>query len=128
MFQSPDVFEANSADKQTGANRYLVRALFARIDPVAMAIATGATFAVGLFLATAILLVKGAPPGVPIGGNLSALGIFLPGYQVSWWGVALGSFYGFVIGFVVGVFVSLFWNFAHIIFIGVAVLRGSWLD
>ncbi len=128
MFQNNDVIESNLADKRVEASRRLIRAVFARMDPVAMATAMGVTFAVGLFLATAILLLKGAPPGVPVGGNLSALGTFLPGYEVGWWGAVLGSLYAFVIGSIAGFLLSVLWNFAHVIFIGIAVLRENWLD
>ena len=124
MFQNPDVIESNLADRRVE----LIRIVFARLDAVAMVTAMGVIFAVGLFLATAILLLKGAPPGVPVGGNLSALGTFLPGYEVSWWGTVLGSLYGFVIGSIAGFFLSVLWNFMHVVFIGIAVLKGNWLD
>ena len=86
MFQKSDVIESNLADRRVEASRRLIMTLFARMDAVAMAIAMGVVFAVGLFLATAILLLKGVSPGMPVGGNLSALVTFLPGYEVSWWG------------------------------------------
>jgi len=120
--------DSNAADVSAEANALLLRVMFARVDVVAMAPAMGAVFAVGLFLATAILLLKGAPPGVPIGGNLSALRTFLPGYEISWSGVVVGSLYGFVIGSIAGFLLSALWNFMHVIFIGLAVLRGNWLD
>ena len=128
MFQNPDVIESNLADRRVEASLHLIRIVFARMHIVAMATAMGVTFAVGLFLATAILLLKGAPPGVPVGGNLSTLGTFLPGYEISWWGVVLGSLYGFVIGSIAGFLLSVFWNFMHVIFIGIAVLRANWLE
>ncbi len=128
MFQKSDVIESNLADRRVEASRRLIMTLFARMDAVAMATAMGVIFAAGLFLATAILLLKGASPGVPVGGNLSTLGTFLPGYEVSWWGAVLGSLYAFVIGFIAGFLLSVLWNFTHVIFIGTAVLRGNWLD
>ena len=128
MIQNFDADDSNDRDGRAEANAVLVRVVFARIDGVAMATATGVVFTVGLFLATAILLLKGAPPGVPIGGNLSALGTFLPGYDISWPGVIVGSLYGFLIGAVAGFLLSVLWNFMHVIFIGIAVLRGNWLD
>ncbi len=128
MFQNSDVIESNLADRRVEANRRLIRTVFARMDAVAMATAMGVTFAVGLFLATAILLLKGASPGMPVGGNLTALGTFLPGYEVSWWGAVLGSLYALAIGSIAGFFLSVLWNLTHVIFIGIAVLRGNWLD
>ena len=128
MFQKSDVIESNLADRRVEANRRLIMTLFARMDAVAMAIAMGVVFAAGLFLVTAILLLKGASPGMPVGGNLTALGTFLPGYEVSWWGAVLGSLYALVIGSIAGFLLSVLWNFTHVIFVGIAVLRGNWLD
>jgi len=61
--------------------------IFARYDPVALGSAIGAVAGILLFLATAILLIKG---GDPIGPNLSLLGNFLLSYEVSWGGAFLG--------------------------------------
>jgi hypothetical protein len=128
MLQNPEESAPTLADRRAEANGYLLRMMFARMDAVAMAVAMGVICAVCLFLATAVLLLKGAPPGVAVGGNLAALGIFLPGYEISWRGVVVGSLYGLAIGSVAGYLLSVFWNFMHVIFIGLAVLRGNWLD
>jgi hypothetical protein len=122
------VFESNRRRRRADANHRLMMAVFARMDPVAMTAATGVTIGIGLFLATAVLLLKGAPPGTAIGPNLSALATFLPGYAVTWVGAVLGGVYGFVIGAVLGFILSVLWNFTHIIFIGMVVLRGNWLE
>ena len=61
--------------------------IFAKYDPVALGSAIGAVAGILLFLATAILLIKG---GDPIGPNLSLLGNFLLSYEVSWGGAFLG--------------------------------------
>ena len=73
----------------------IARAAFARLDVVALAVAMGCVFALGLWFATAMLLMKDTPPGVPIGPHLALLANFLPGYRVSWIGSLLGAFYGF---------------------------------
>jgi hypothetical protein len=85
-------------------------------------------FSSGLFVVTAVLLLEGAPPGVPIGPNLSALITFLPGYGMSWLGAVAGGLYGLVCGFGVGFLITIFWNLAHLLFVGAAVLRGDWLQ
>jgi hypothetical protein len=103
-------------------------AVFARMDGVAMAFAAGTVCAVGLFVATVVLLLKGAPPGVQIGPNLATLGNFLPGYSVSWIGSIIGAVYAAVIGFVGGYLLALLWNFTHLIYIGVVVIRGHWFE
>ena len=77
----------------------LVRAAFARYDPVALAGSLGLTMGSGLFLATAILLLKG---GRPLGPNLSLLANYLPGYAVDWGGAVLGFFQGTALGGLLG--------------------------
>ena len=106
----------------------LLMSAFARIDSVAMAVAMGLVFGIGLFLATAILLIKGGGPGVPVGPNLSALVTFLPGYSVSWVGSVVGALYAAAVGAVVGCVLSVMWNVTHFIFIGIVVMRASWFD
>jgi hypothetical protein len=73
----------------------LVRAAFARYDPVALAGSLALTLGSGLFLATAVLLVAG---GTPVGPNLSLLANYLPGYEVSWSGALLGFAEGVTLG------------------------------
>ena len=97
-------------------------ALFARMDPVAMAAAIAVLLALGLTGATAALLLQGAPPGVPIGTNLSTLGNILPGYSVSWMGSLKGAAWAAVIGAAIGFLIAAFWNFAHFVFMGLAAL------
>jgi hypothetical protein len=101
----------------------IVRAAFARFDVVALAVALGCVCALGLWAATAILLVKGAPPGTAVGPHLALLANFLPGYSVSWPGSFLGLFYGFLIGAVLGGLVAIVWNLVHHIYLVAAVTR-----
>ena len=70
--------------------------IFAKYDAVALGSAVGSIAGVLLFAATAILLVKG---GETIGPNLSLLGNYLLGYQVSWGGAFLGLIEAGVGGF-----------------------------
>jgi len=101
----------------------IVRAAFARLDVVALAVAVGCVWALGLWAATAILLVKGAPPDMGVGNHLALLGHFLPGYTVSWPGSVLGLLYGFLIGVVIGTVVGAVWNLAHHIYLVLMVTR-----
>jgi hypothetical protein len=91
----------------------IVQAAFARIDVVALAIATGVVGAFVLFLATAWLLLRGAPLGAQVGAHLRLLAHFLPGYHVSWGGSMVGLMYGFLIGYCSGAVVGAFWNLIH---------------
>jgi hypothetical protein len=70
-----------------------------RLNARAWGFAVGLLFGLGLFLATALLLIKG---GTIIGPHLALLGEFLPGYRVTWGGAFIGFVYMFVIGYAVG--------------------------
>ncbi len=60
----------------------------------------GAVFGgVGVFGATAWLLIKGGPN---VGAHLQLLGQFFYGYSVSWSGAMIGFLYGACVGAVVG--------------------------
>jgi protoporphyrinogen oxidase len=78
----------------------IVEDSFARLDPVALGFSVGLVMAVGLFLATAVLLLKG---GDVVGPNLALLTHYLPGFRVSWGGSMIGSLEaggaGFLLGF-----------------------------
>ncbi len=71
-------------------------AAFARYDPVALGGAVGAVAALGLFLATAVLVLR---PEEPKGPTLSLLGNYLFGYEVSWAGSAVGFLEAGLAGF-----------------------------
>ena len=128
MPYSPDMAEVAKRQRSADSSRVLLMALFARIDTVALTLAMGTVFALALFVATAILLLKGAPPGVPLGPNLAALSTFLPGYSVSWAGSIIGIGYGYLIGMAVGFVQAALWNFTHLLYIGLAASRANWLD
>ena len=110
-------------DSRRRAN-LIVKAAFARLDIVALAIAEGIIGASLLFLATAWLLLRGAPPGVQVGVHLALLAHFLPGYSVSWLGSMAGIFYGFLIGFCSGAAVGALWNLIHYVYL-LALNRGD---
>lgn len=101
-------------------------AAFARMDVVALATAMGTLFAVGLFMMTAILLVKGAPPGEHVGGHLGLLGIYLPGYTVSWSGALIGAIYAWIGGAFLGFVWAVLWNLSHILYVALVLVRAHW--
>ncbi len=72
------------AEMQT---REWIEQAFGRYDPVALGVALGTVFGLGLFLATAVLLLRG---GEPVGANLALLRSYFPGFEVTWRGALLG--------------------------------------
>jgi hypothetical protein len=81
-----------------------------RLNARAWGITGGVVLGLGLFGATAILLLQGAPPGQPVGSHLALLSYFFPGYSVSWGGGVIGFVYGFVLGYFVGRVVGTIYN------------------
>ncbi len=81
----------------------LVRSAFARYDAVALGGAVGAVLGLGVFLATAILLLRG---GETVGPNLALLGQYFLGYQVSWTGGLVGMVEAALGGFAFGWFLA----------------------
>ena len=115
-------------NKSDSADKAILMAAFAKMDPVALAVALGTVWALILMVATYALLIKGAPPDPEweIGGHLGLLGIYLPGYQVSWFGGLLGGFYMWLIGGVVGYILAILWNLTHYLYIVMIVVRSAW--
>lgn len=112
--------------KLMNADKAVLMAGFARMDVVALAIATGAVSAIGLFLMTITLLMKGAPPGVQIGTHLGLLDVYLPGYSVSWRGSIIGAAYAWIIGALIGSVWAVLWNLTHYLYIVLVVVRAHW--
>ena len=77
----------------------MLDATFARHDPVALGVAVAVVAGACLFLATAVLLLRG---GEGVGHNLSVLGNYLYGYSVSWTGALIGFFEAAAVGFAHG--------------------------
>lgn len=113
-------------NRLTPADRAVLTAGFARMDVVALSVAMACLGAMTLFLLTVILLLKGAMPGQPIGTHLGLLGIYFPGYDVSWRGSMVGALYGAVAGALLGFVWALLWNLSHVLYIAAVVIRGYW--
>ena len=91
------------ADAEPSATTPVLAPGFAKLDRVALGLATGLVAGITLALATLFLIVKGGPH---VGFHLQLLAQYLPGYRVSIPGVVIGFGYGLVGGFVAG------WTFA----------------
>lgn len=107
-------------------DKAVLMASFAKIDPVALAIALGSIWGLMIFLATAVLLIRAAPAVGHIGPHLALLGIYLPGYEVTWAGATLGTAYFGMIGAVVGFVIAILWNLTHYLYIVLTVARAVW--
>jgi protoporphyrinogen oxidase len=77
----------------------LIEGVFARLDPLALGVAVGWVKGLILLLATTILLLK---EGEEVGRTLSLLGNYVPGFEVTWTGAAIGSVQVGLIGFALG--------------------------
>jgi len=85
----------------------LIEAAIARMRAGIMAIVFAMVGGMGLFLATAWLLVRG---GWNVGQTLGLLGHYFPGYTVTWAGSLVGLAYGAVVGAIVGGSVAWIYN------------------
>ena len=65
----------------------------------AWAIGLGLTVALGLFVATNVLVLKG---GSDVGSHLQLLRVYFPGYSVTFAGSVIGAVYAFVLGYLAG--------------------------
>lgn len=107
----------------SASDKAILMAAFARLDPVALAVSLGAIAAFILFAATAVLLLKG---GAVVGPHLALLGIYLPGYEVSWVGGLIGAVYFWLIGAVLGLVIAVLWNMTHYMYVALMVVRTMW--
>lgn len=71
----------------------------ARLNARAWGVGMGLLFAVGQFLATNFLVIRG---GENVGQHLALLRIYFPGYSVTFIGSLIGFVYAFVLGYAVG--------------------------
>lgn len=86
--------EAISRDEQQALSRALLR-----MNEQGWGIAVGLLLALGLFIATNILVLRG---GEHVGPHLALLAVYFPGYRVTFFGSLIGFVYVFVIGYGIG--------------------------
>jgi hypothetical protein len=85
----------------------LIAAAFARLDAVALGTAVGSVSGLSIFFASVALLLKG---GSVVGPNLSLLGHYLLGFEVSWLGAFVGMSEAGLGGFLLGYTLASFRN------------------
>lgn len=78
-----------------------------RLNGRAWGISIGLVLALGLFIATNLLVLKG---GVDPGRHLRLLRVFFPGYSVSFTGSIIGFIYAFVVGYGLGRIIGSVYN------------------
>ena len=108
-------YEPSPADK-------LIIESLAKLDGVALGISIGLLFGLTVFIATNFLLIKG---GEVIGPNLSLLGQFFVGYEVSFSGSLVGLIYGVIAGFVTGWLIAFVRNVVVVLYMHVLKFKGS---
>ena len=94
------------ADNGTDIENVVLTELL-RLNATIMGLITGLLVALGIFVATNFLILKGGPN---VGLHLNLLGQFFPGYTVTFVGSLIGAAYGFVTGMVIGYVVCAIYN------------------
>src|SRR5919201_1588189 len=102
-----DVYYAQMPDTKRHTVDPDLRATLLRLNSQAWGIALGLLLGGGLFIATNVLVLKG---GEVVGPHLALLGVYLPGYRVSFLGSLIGFVYLFVIGYALGRLIALVYN------------------
>jgi hypothetical protein len=95
------------SDTLTPQELQALRKTLARANEQGWGIAFGLLGGLGLFFATIVLVLKGGPNPGP---HLSLIGMYFPGYSVSWVGSVVGFVYAFVSGYAIGRTVAVLYN------------------
>lgn len=78
-----------------------------RLNARAWGLAVGLLSGGGLFVATNFLVLKGGPN---VGTHLNLLGVYFPGFRVTFLGSFIGFVYGFVLGYAAGRLIGAVYN------------------
>lgn len=114
----------NKTDDQTATSAMdaIIINSFAKLDSMAMGISLGTLFALVIFLATNLLVIKG---GDKIGPNLALLNQYFVGYDVSFGGSLIGLVYGFLTGLILGFLIAFLRNSIVRVYLHLLKLKGS---
>ena len=85
-----------------------IRRAFDRVSARAWGVAYGLLSALGLFVATIVLVIKGGPNA---GAHLGLLSNYFPGFDINVTGAAIGAVYAFVVGYIGGWTIGTLYNF-----------------
>lgn len=95
------------AEQFTPQEQRVLRQVVARTSEQGWGLALGLLFGFALMAATFILVARG---GETVGPHLGMLGVYFPGYSVSWFGGFVGFVYAFVVGYAVGRTIATLYN------------------
>jgi hypothetical protein len=95
------------SEQLTAEERRVVGKTIARIHEQGWGIAFGFVAAVGLIVATNVLIAQG---GTVVGPHLSLLRWYFPGYSVTLGGSLIGGVYAFVLGYGIGRTIAVIYN------------------
>jgi uncharacterized RDD family membrane protein YckC len=95
------------AEQLTGPEARALRYALARASEQGWGIAIGTVAGLALWLATVVLVMRGGPNPGP---HLNLLGIYFPGYRVTWVGAFIGFVYAFVVGYATGRTIATIYN------------------
>lgn len=85
----------------------LIRQAVLRLNGQVVGVVLGSIAAIGIFVATNWLVLKG---GDEVGPHLGLLDQFFIGYSVTFFGSFIGALYGFVSGYLCGVLIGFVYN------------------
>lgn len=85
----------------------VLEAAVRKLNARAWGITIGLLSGTGLLLATNFLVLKGGPN---VGQHLQLLGVYFPGYRVTFFGSLIGFVYAFVLGYGIGWLIGTVYN------------------
>ena len=106
MYREPVKGNLDRPRRESSPDEQLERAVL-RLNGNILGIVLGILGAIGIFVATNWLVIKG---GDAVGPHLSLLGQYFIGYRVSFVGSLIGMAYAFVVGYIAGRLVGVVYN------------------
>ena len=106
-FSTPQPIPPRETETSARINEEALLREVVRLNRNVLGLTLGILFAIGIFLATTILVLKGGPH---VGAHLQLLSQFFPGYSVTFGGSLLGLAYGFAVGYVSGWIIATVYN------------------
>ncbi len=113
---------ASTTQREPEKEDALIIQMLRPVDKVALGVSCGMTAGVLVFVATAVLILKG---GSTIGPHLDLLNQYFIGYAVSWTGGFVGLAYGFLVGFILGWSTAFLRNLLVVIYVATIKLKAN---